>query len=189
MADVGISGFLLGGGDSYYSGRYGFGCDNVVNFEVVLPNGTIVDANNATNSDLHKALKGGGSNFGIVTRFDLKTIPYTDLYAGFLSWDLSHTASIVTAFTDFTDAAESTPDDQLVTLFLFNNETSTEITTFSSLVNSQANTSTTSFEELFSIPAESGSMDLISLYDYTVASENPAGQLYVHSQPTGQSLT
>lgn len=36
---VGVSGFLTGGGNTFYTARRGFGCDNVVNFEVVLANG------------------------------------------------------------------------------------------------------------------------------------------------------
>jgi hypothetical protein len=39
---------------------------------VVLSNGTIINANPSQNADLHKALKGGGNNFGIVTRFDIR---------------------------------------------------------------------------------------------------------------------
>ena len=42
-------------------------CDNVVNFEVVLSSGQVVDANEKENSDLWVALRGGSSNFGIVT--------------------------------------------------------------------------------------------------------------------------
>jgi hypothetical protein len=41
----------------------------------VLADGTIVEANAKQNNDLYTALKGGGSNLGIVTRFDLKTYP------------------------------------------------------------------------------------------------------------------
>ena len=44
--------------------QYGFGCDNVVNFEVVLANATIVNANATSNTDLFVALKGGGNQFG-----------------------------------------------------------------------------------------------------------------------------
>lgn len=38
-ASVGVAGFLTGGGNSFYSARKGFACDNVVNFEVVLASG------------------------------------------------------------------------------------------------------------------------------------------------------
>lgn len=46
----------------------------------MLANGTIVDANRTNNPELWKALKGGGGNFGIVTRFDLEAIPAKDLF-------------------------------------------------------------------------------------------------------------
>lgn len=75
---------------------HGLETDSVLNHKVVLADSTIVNANKATNSDLHCALKGGGCNFGgstplsgisktmaqmlmekpgIVTRFDLQTYP------------------------------------------------------------------------------------------------------------------
>lgn len=65
------------GGLSFFSTREGFICDNVVNFEVVLASGDVVNANQFDNSDLWLALKGGSNNFGIVTRFDLRTFPQT----------------------------------------------------------------------------------------------------------------
>ncbi|KAL4961862.1 FAD-binding oxidoreductase [Aspergillus stella-maris] len=77
-AEVGM-GFLLGGGYPALPNLYGLGSDNVVNLEVVLPDSRIVNANSSENTDLFRALKGGGSNFGIVTRFDIKTHPILDL--------------------------------------------------------------------------------------------------------------
>ncbi|KAK3501379.1 hypothetical protein B0T13DRAFT_197721 [Neurospora crassa] len=72
VADVGVSGLILGGGISFFSGMYGWACDNVRNYEVVLASGIIVNASPAENEDLFWALRGGGgSSFGIVTRFDM----------------------------------------------------------------------------------------------------------------------
>jgi hypothetical protein len=51
--------------------------------QIVLANGTIVNANSQERPDLHRALKGGGNNFGIVTRFDLITRPTTKIWGGF----------------------------------------------------------------------------------------------------------
>lgn len=42
-ASVGVTGFLTGGGNSFYSARKGFACDSVVNFEVVLASGYVAD--------------------------------------------------------------------------------------------------------------------------------------------------
>ena len=79
LPTVGVGGLLLGGGYFFVSNEVGLACDNVKNFEVVLSNGTIVNANAAgAHSDLFWALKGGGPNFGIVTGYDLYTVP--DVY-------------------------------------------------------------------------------------------------------------
>ncbi len=43
---------------------YGLACDNVKNFEVVLANSTVIEANAASNPELFFALKGGGPNYG-----------------------------------------------------------------------------------------------------------------------------
>ncbi|KAF2668645.1 FAD-binding domain-containing protein [Microthyrium microscopicum] len=82
VANVGVGGLLTGGGISFFTPRYGFVCDNVVNFQVVLASGEIVNANSLANSDLFRALKGGSGNFGIVTRFDLKTFEQGPYYGG-----------------------------------------------------------------------------------------------------------
>lgn len=55
---------------SFHSNLKGFACDSVVNFEIVLANGTIINANANENADLWKAQKGGSGNFGFVTRID-----------------------------------------------------------------------------------------------------------------------
>lgn len=47
--------------------------DNIRNYEVVLANGTIANVNKDSHPDLFFALRGGGNNFGIVTRFDFET--------------------------------------------------------------------------------------------------------------------
>ena len=70
------------GGLSYFSYARGFVCDNVVNYEVVLASGEIVNANAETNEDLWIALRGGGNNFGIVTRFDVNVFEQGPLWGG-----------------------------------------------------------------------------------------------------------
>ncbi|KAJ5690711.1 hypothetical protein N7462_005103 [Penicillium macrosclerotiorum] len=72
---VGLGGFLLGGGMGALPNLYGLGTDGIKNFEILLADGRLVNANARDNADLYRALKGGGSNFGIVTRFDLETHP------------------------------------------------------------------------------------------------------------------
>lgn len=70
------------GGISWFSGTQGLVCDNVENYEVVLADGKIVTANSTENRDLWLALKGGSNNFGIVTRFDVRTWKQDEFYGG-----------------------------------------------------------------------------------------------------------
>ncbi|KAE8160390.1 hypothetical protein BDV40DRAFT_313915 [Aspergillus tamarii] len=72
VGTVGVGGFTLGGGTSPFSNKYGWAVDNVYEYEVVLANGTIVNANETHNHDLYFALRGGGNNFGIVTAFTVR---------------------------------------------------------------------------------------------------------------------
>ncbi|KAJ7100922.1 FAD-binding domain-containing protein [Mycena belliarum] len=81
---VGVAGFTLGGGYSYKTSQYGLTLDTVVAYELVKPNGVICNVTADSDPDLFFGLKGGLNNFGIVTRFTLKTHPQGGLiaYAG-----------------------------------------------------------------------------------------------------------
>ncbi|KAH8808621.1 hypothetical protein F5884DRAFT_792907 [Xylogone sp. PMI_703] len=82
VGSVGVGDFTLGGGISFVSRQYGWAVDNVRNYEVVLPNGTIVNANQKSHPDLYFALRGGGNNFGIVTRFDFEAYEQGQFWGG-----------------------------------------------------------------------------------------------------------
>jgi FAD/FMN-containing dehydrogenase len=77
VATVGVGGLVTGGGISYFGREKGMVCDNVLEFEVVLVNGTIVTASSTSHTDLFRALKGGSGNFGIVTCIKMKTFEYS----------------------------------------------------------------------------------------------------------------
>lgn len=77
------------GGFSSSSPRFGMCCDTVDNFEVVLADGQIINANANANSDLWTALKGGSNNFGIVTRFDMRTFTQGKQWAGLVVYPIS----------------------------------------------------------------------------------------------------
>ncbi|KAI1323092.1 FAD-binding domain-containing protein [Xylariaceae sp. FL0255] len=112
--DVGVGGFLLGGGNSYYSGNVGFGCDTVANFEVVLADGSVVDANASNdNADLYRALKGGGSNFGIVTRYDMTAIPAPDIFTDTRLLSSNYSTALIDAVVGYADSGLDLADDAL----------------------------------------------------------------------------
>lgn len=69
--------------------------------EVILASGEIVKANANTNSDLFWALKGGSSNFGIVTKYYMQTFPLTDVHAGFIGNAEEDNYQLIDAIANF----------------------------------------------------------------------------------------
>ncbi|KAJ0423230.1 hypothetical protein BJY00DRAFT_299801 [Aspergillus carlsbadensis] len=114
---VGIGGLLLGGGISYYTCRVGFACDQVINYEVVLADGRIVNASKDKNSALFLALKGGGNNFGIVTRFDMVTFPAQDIRNSTITCRKETGRQVAEALVDFTKNLNAQPDDHLLAIW------------------------------------------------------------------------
>ncbi|KAF2667433.1 FAD-binding domain-containing protein [Microthyrium microscopicum] len=84
---VGIGGYLLQGGVSFLSGQYGLAADNIVEYETVLANGSIVNINQERHKDLMTAMRGSGSQFGIVTKFALKTYPVSKYWVGLRTYN------------------------------------------------------------------------------------------------------
>jgi FAD/FMN-containing dehydrogenase len=69
--------------------------------QVVLADGSIVQANASTNADLFWALKGGGANFGIVTRFDFRTVPIKDIWFQLSLYSPDQAHALLDAFAAF----------------------------------------------------------------------------------------
>lgn len=98
---IGVGGLTLGGGISFFSGRYGWACDNVNNYEVVFADGSIHDVNEKSFPDLYFALRGGGNNFGIVTRFDLASFEQGKMLGGQTLYTADNMPALNTALYNF----------------------------------------------------------------------------------------
>jgi FAD/FMN-containing dehydrogenase len=111
---VGVGGLLLGGGQTFFTGRRGFACDDVVAFEVVLADGSIITATATSHPDLFRALKGGSGNFGIVTNFKMTTFICDEIWGGLriLSKDLIESA--LQALESFTPNVSNEEDSGLL---------------------------------------------------------------------------
>lgn len=114
-ANVGVSGLILGGGISFLSGRRGWACDNVKNFQIVLASGEIVSANPVSHKDLYWALRGGGgSSFGIVTRFDLDVYEQGNIWGKLTTWPSSETHGVLVTFMSIArEVLDKDPDAHL----------------------------------------------------------------------------
>lgn len=82
IGNTGIGGLILGGGLSYMSAQYGWSASLVLEYEVVIADGSIITVSETEHPDLFVALKGGINNFGIVTTYVLQGKPQADVYGG-----------------------------------------------------------------------------------------------------------
>ncbi|KIJ99511.1 hypothetical protein K443DRAFT_102120 [Laccaria amethystina LaAM-08-1] len=95
---VGV-GLVLLGGYSFFANQYGLGVDNVVSYDLVLPNGTFVTVSDTNHPELVFGLKGGSNNFGIVSGFTMYTRPLGAVWGGLITYAPSD--AISQALSDF----------------------------------------------------------------------------------------
>ncbi|CAD6445787.1 c4d7b7e9-803e-4d51-ae8f-91bde273656d [Sclerotinia trifoliorum] len=119
VSTVGVGGLTLGGGISYFSPKKGFTCDNVKNFEVVLANGRVVNANAKENSDLFLALKGGSNNLGVVTRIDFYAFKQGNIWGGNILYPITTADQQINALADFSSNATYDENASLIMSFAF----------------------------------------------------------------------
>ncbi len=100
---VGLGGLTLGGGVGYLVRKYGMTIDNLLAAEIVTADGKILQVNADENPDLFWAIRGGGGNFGVVTRFKFKLQPVNNGVGGMLI--LPATPETITSFVKLADQA------------------------------------------------------------------------------------
>ncbi|KAI0260007.1 hypothetical protein BC834DRAFT_832532 [Gloeopeniophorella convolvens] len=104
-ATVGVAGLTLGGGYAWISSEYGLTVDNVLAYELVLPSGEVTRVTEE-DEDLWFALRGGGNNFGIVTKFVFKLVPQGDIWAAIVVIAGEHLGYANEAISKFLDELE-----------------------------------------------------------------------------------
>ena len=103
---VGIGGLTLGGGVGYLIRKYGLTIDDLLAADVVTADGQLLRADSETNPDLFWAIRGGGGNFGVATRFQFQLHEVNSVLGGLLI--LPATPDVIAGFIDLAEAA---PDE------------------------------------------------------------------------------
>ena len=103
---TGLAGLTLGGGIGWLMRAHGLTCDALVAADLVLADGTQLTVTEADAPDLMWALRGGGGNFGIVTRFEFATVPMPGpVLAGMLAYPMEEGVRILRAYREWAAAA------------------------------------------------------------------------------------
>lgn len=103
--DTGVGGLTLGGGVGWLMGKYGLACDNLSSIDMVTANGEFVQASQENNADLFWAIRGGGGNFGIVTRFEFKLHPVKNVLAGSVIFPFQHASQVLALYRELAETA------------------------------------------------------------------------------------
>jgi FAD/FMN-containing dehydrogenase len=102
VPSTGVAGLTLGSGSGWLERKFGLTCDQLVAAEVVLADGSIVEAGENGDRDLFWGIRGGSGNFGVVTRFDFEAQPIPPLlYAGMLMFPHERAREVLQAYREF----------------------------------------------------------------------------------------
>ena len=106
ISHTGVAGLTLGGGVGWLSRAYGLACDNLVGAELVTADGSILQVDEHERPELMWGLRGGGGNFGVVTRFRFRLNPVpVPIYAGMVMHPLDRGRDALRAFLDLAAVA------------------------------------------------------------------------------------
>jgi FAD/FMN-containing dehydrogenase len=112
---VGVAGLTLAGGDTAGRGLYGTACDNLIGAQLVTADGEVLELRPGKNDDLYWAIRGGGGNFGVVTRLDFRLHPVVPLHSAVCKIGWREIAGALRAFGELIREA---PDEARAGFYL-----------------------------------------------------------------------
>lgn len=101
ISTTGVAGLTLGGGHGHLTRQFGLTIDNLLEADVVLADGRLVTTSKEQHPDLFWALRGGGGNFGIVTSFNFRLHPVSNVVAGPTLWELDKAPELMRWYREF----------------------------------------------------------------------------------------
>jgi FAD binding domain/Berberine and berberine like len=102
MSTTGIAGLTLGGGIGWLSRKYGLACDSVLATEIVTATGETLRVSAAENAELFWGIRGGGGNFGVVTRFEFALQPVGTITGGLVLFPWDRLAEVSSFYREYT---------------------------------------------------------------------------------------
>jgi FAD/FMN-containing dehydrogenase len=75
ISSTGIAGLTIHGGLGWLRNKHGLSLDSLISVDIVTADGQLLTANETENPDLFWAVRGAGSNFGVITSFEFKAYP------------------------------------------------------------------------------------------------------------------
>jgi FAD/FMN-containing dehydrogenase len=106
ISKTGVAGLTLGGGFGYLTRRFGWAADNLEQVELVTADGQIRTVDLQHDPDLFWAVRGGGGNFGVVTRFTFRVHDVgPTVTGGLIMWDFNRADEILDAYREITENA------------------------------------------------------------------------------------
>ena len=101
VSNTGITGLTLGGGLGWLMGKHGLTVDNLISADVVTADGQFRKASEKDNPDLFWALRGGGGNFGVVTSFEYRLHPVTQVLGGMVIFPIDQARDVLRFYREF----------------------------------------------------------------------------------------
>ena len=106
VSEVGVAGLTLGGGFGHLARRFGWAVDNLEEVEIVTADGEIRIANREQHDDLFWAVRGGGGNFGVVTRFTFRLHEVGPMITGgLIAWGGDRAREVLETYRKLTESA------------------------------------------------------------------------------------
>ena len=102
VTTTGLAGLTLGGGIGWLMRKYGLTIDQLLSVELVTADGELVTASESENPDLFWAVRGAGSNFGVVTEFEFQLVSLgPEVFAGAVFWPMEESANVLRFYRDW----------------------------------------------------------------------------------------
>lgn len=141
---------------------------------LLTSNSDIINANATENTDLFRALKGGSSNFGVVTRFDMQTFTQGNLWGGSVTYSKNYTQQHIDAYIAWTSNVKNYPEGSSI-IFWSYLPTVKDVIIIGAYEDTAGNVAPAGFDKFTAIPSTSSTMRLATHKNLTDELEQATG--------------